>query len=361
VCNELVISRNNVFKDIIVIFILISISKYTKHYLLKIYRSEFGRNYRNTVIFGDVKSTLALQSFFEEGPEYGYILKKIFNLKKENDSFLNDCLAYIREESVDEIYCSISDLNSVQINKIIEFADDNLKKVKFIPDHKEVFSKKMYYEYYGYIPILSLRNIPLESSINMIVKRLFDIVFASIIIVFILSWLVPLLGICIRIESKGSIFFSQKRNGINNKEFSCYKFRSMVRNNEANSEQATRNDIRVTKMGKFMRSTSIDELPQFFNVLNGDMSVIGPRPHMIKHNEKYAKKVKKFMVRNFVKPGITGLAQVKGYRGEIETDSDIINRIKFDLFYIENWSFLLDLKIVLQTVTNVVKGEDKAY
>ena len=132
-------------------------------------------------------------------------------------------------------------------------------------------------------------------------------------------------------------------------------------NNDADQRQAKKNDMRVTRIGKFIRATSIDELPQFYNVLFGDMSVVGPRPHMLKHTDEYSGKVDKYMVRHFVKPGITGLAQVRGYRGEIEKESDILNRIKFDIFYIENWSFLLDLKIIIQTVLNMFKGEEKAY
>ncbi len=153
----------------------------------------------------------------------------------------------------------------------------------------------------------------------------------------------------------------QKRTGLDNKEFYCYKFRSMAMNTRADQQQASKNDMRITRIGKFIRKTSIDELPQFYNVLFGYMSVVGPRPHMVKHTDEYALKVDKYMVRHFVKPGITGLAQVRGYRGEVREKSDIQNRIKFDIFYIENWSFLLDLKIIIQTILNMLKGEEKAY
>ena len=129
----------------------------------------------------------------------------------------------------------------------------------------------------------------------------------------------------------------------------------------ADLEQVQKNDPRITKIGKFIRKTSIDELPQFFNVLLGDMSVVGPRPHMVSHTEMYAKSVDKFMVRHFIKPGITGLAQTNGFRGEVETEKDIINRVKYDIFYLENWSILLDIKIIFATVVNAIKGEKKAY
>ena len=155
--------------------------------------------------------------------------------------------------------------------------------------------------------------------------------------------------------------FVQKRNGLNFNEFNCYKFRSMEVNAQADIDLASKNDVRITQVGKFIRKTSIDELPQFFNVLLGDMSVVGPRPHMVSVTNLYAIKVDKFMVRHFIKPGITGLAQTKGFRGEVETDEDIINRVKYDIFYVENWSILLDVKIIFNTIFNIVKGDDKVF
>ena len=180
-------------------------------------------------------------------------------------------------------------------------------------------------------------------------------------LVFILSWLIPIISLLIKKESKGPIFFKQIRNGINYEEFYCFKFRSMLVNDDAHEKQATKGDSRVTNFGKFLRMSSLDEMPQFINVLLGDMSVVGPRPHMIKENDKYYKTVDKYMLRHVIKPGITGLAQVSGFRGEVQKDSDIINRIKFDIFYLENWSVLLDIKIIFRTIINLIKGEEKAY
>ena len=358
--HELNIYPRPIVKYALLCFFIIGVSKFTVYYLLQKYRVSFGGNYRSTVIFGYNKKTLALENFFNKNPEYGYLHKKTFNFKKKADS-LTECFNYILEEGIDEIYCSISELTNAQIADIVDFADNNLKILKFIPDSKEIYSKKLRYEYYDYIPVLTLRNIPLEDSVNMIIKRTFDILFSSIVIVFILSWLTPIIAILIKLESKGPVFFKQSRNGFNYREFDCYKFRSMTPNKGANLHQATRGDQRVTKVGKFIRKTSIDELPQFFNVLFGDMSVVGPRPHMVSHTNMYAKKIDKFMVRHFVKPGITGLAQVSGFRGEVETDKDIIGRVKYDIFYIENWSLLLDIKIITQTFVNAIKGEEKAY
>lgn len=358
--NEMQIYPKAIVKYTLLCFLLIGILKFTVYYLLQKYRMSFGGNFRSTVIFGTNKKTLALESFFNKNPEYGYVHQKTFNFKK-NEVTLKECFEYVLEEGVDEIYCSISELTNAQIADIVDFADNNLKILKFIPDSKEIYSKRLRYEYYDYIPILTLRTIPLEDSANTIIKRAFDILFSSIVIVFVLSWLTPLIAILIKLESKGPVFFKQSRNGFNYQEFDCYKFRSMTPNKNANLYQATRGDQRVTKVGKFIRKTSIDELPQFFNVLFGDMSVVGPRPHMVSHTNMYAKKIDKFMVRHFVKPGITGLAQVSGFRGEVETDKDIIGRVKYDIFYIENWSILLDIKIIAQTFINAVRGEEKAY
>jgi len=349
-----------IVKYTLLCFLSITILKFTVYYLLQKYRVSFGGNYRSTVIFGINKKTIALENFFNKNPEYGYLHQKTFNFKNKEQS-LNNSFEYILNEGIDEIYCSISELTNAQIADIVDFADNNLKILKFIPDNKEIYSKRLRYEYYDYTPILTLRTIPLEDSVNTIIKRIFDILFSSIVIVFILSWLTPIIAIFIKLESKGSVFFKQSRNGFNFREFDCYKFRSMTPNKDAHLYQATRDDQRVTKVGKFIRKTSIDELPQFFNVLFGDMSVVGPRPHMVSHTNMYAKKIDKFMVRHFVKPGITGLAQTSGFRGEVETDKDIIGRVKYDIFYIENWSLLLDLKIIIQTFMNAVKGDDKAY
>jgi len=359
--NSLRLSPNTIVKYVLSVFLFIAIAKFALYYLLQKYRSSFGGNYRKTVIIGKNKQTLSLEKFFNKNPEYGYLHKKTFNLKENKEAVLEACFEFINKEQIDEIYCSITELSNADMLKVIDFADNNLKILKFLPDNKDIYSKKLKYELYEYIPILSFRDIPLQERVNQIIKRTFDILFSSAVIVFLLSWLTPLLAILIRLESKGPVFFKQSRNGFNYKEFDCYKFRSMTPNKDAHLYQATRGDQRVTKIGKFIRKTSIDELPQFFNVLFGDMSVVGPRPHMVSHTNMYAKRIDKFMVRHFVKPGITGLAQVSGFRGEVETDKDIINRVKYDIFYIENWSLLLDIKIIIQTLINALKGEDKAY
>ena len=345
---------------LLLVFLLISVFKFLTIFLLKKYRSVLGGNIRKVVVIGNNEKTRQLIETFNTRLDFGYKFDAQFSIKDEGFTIEN-CFDYIIENDIDEIYFSVAELSNNQINKLKDFADNNLRELKFIPDNKEIYSKKLQYEYYNYIPVLSLRVIPLQEPVSQFVKRFFDILFSLFVIVFVLSWLTPILAICIKLESKGPVFFKQSRNGFNYQEFDCYKFRSMTPNKDAHLHQATKGDDRITKVGVFIRKTSMDELPQFFNVLFGDMSVVGPRPHMVSHTNMYAQRIDKFMVRHFVKPGITGLAQVSGFRGEVEKDDDIVSRVKYDIFYIENWSLLLDVKIILQTVTNAIKGEEKAY
>jgi putative colanic acid biosynthesis UDP-glucose lipid carrier transferase len=344
-------------------FMLIASIKYLLFYYLKKYRIVTKNNFRNAIIIGYTKEAIRLKEVFENRQDFGYRFQGYFSDKIKNPEVIgkvNDINNFVIENKTDEIYCSLNEISNEKLKELVEFSDENNKTIKFIPDTKEIFSKNLKIDYYELFPVLSLQKTQLHNPTTKGIKRGFDIVFSLLVIIFILSWLMPLIAVLIKLESKGPVFFMQGRPGLDENEFFCYKFRSM-QVNETTEKEASKNDPRVTKMGRFMRKTSIDELPQFFNVLLGDMSVVGPRPHLWSQNKSYARKVKKYMVRHYVKPGITGLAQVKGYRGEIETDDDMINRIKFDVFYIENWSIVMDIKIIIQTVVNIFKGEDKAY
>tara|TARA_B100000795_G_C22775204_1_gene429721 strand:- start:446 stop:1801 length:1356 start_codon:yes stop_codon:yes gene_type:complete len=359
--NDLDTEPLRVIKYVLIVMLLITIIKFTIFFLLKKYRKVFKGNLRKVVIVGLNKKTDQLRKYFNDNPDYGYQLIKTFDLNKKDKISINDVISFISENEIDEIYSSVAEMNNKELLSLIDYADNNLKILKFLPDNKEIYSKKLDFTYYGYLPILSLRSIPIDEPINLFIKRSFDIFFSLLVIIGILSWLTPLIGFLIKIESKGPVFFKQKRNGLDYKEFYCYKFRSMKPNPEAHLHQIRKGDPRVTRIGKFIRKTSIDELPQFINVLKGDMSVVGPRPHMVSHTHMYAEKIDKFMVRHFIKPGITGLAQVSGFRGEVEDDTFIANRVKYDIYYLENWSILMDLQIVFKTVFDTLGGDDKAY
>lgn len=347
-------------------FAAIGLIKLLSFYMLKTFRIYFNGNLRNIIIAGSGESIDELKEIFSNKKELGYNLKGVFNNSKDENvtGTISDSFNYLnKNKNIDEIYCAIDQLSEKEVNKYVKYANLNHCNIKFVPNTMKLYTKRLRADYYTYIPVLSIEEGSLNDELNKIIKRCFDIIFSLFILIFILSWLSIILFILIKLESKGPLFYKHKRNGINYKEFYCYKYRSLKTTEEIKGTYVKQDDIRLTNIGRFLRKTNLDELPQFINVLKGDMSVVGPRPHMISYTEEYSKKIDKydFIFRHHVKPGITGLAQIKGYRGEVETDKDIINRIKYDIFYIENWSMLLDLKIIFQTILNTLKGEDKAY
>lgn len=274
---------------------------------------------------------------------------------------IKDSVNYAIANNVTEIYSTISPEANLQIYELAHDAETNFIRFKFVPDFSLFINRKIHVDFSRNIPILSLRPEPLENLDSQITKRCFDIVFSISVIFFLLSWLVPLIAILIKFDSKGPVFFTQLRSGKNNSPFLCYKFRSLRVNKDAHAMQVTMNDQRFTRLGKFLRKTNLDELPQFINVLKGEMSVVGPRPHMLKHTEEYAKMLNHYMIRHFVKPGVTGWAQINGYRGEIKKQKDLLGRIDYDIWYMENWSMWLDLKIILLTIYKSVRGDENAY
>ncbi len=360
---EVIFSENALLRFMVLSFILIATSKFLLFYYLKKYRIITGSNYRNVVIIGFTTESIRLKELFEERNDYGYRFLGYFSNKKKKAEILGDIdylKTFVIDNQVNEIYCTLDEMTNDQLADIVRFSDENKIEIKFIPGAKEIFSKNLKINYYEMFPVLTMQKTVLHDPTIKLIKRIFDIVFSLIIIVFILSWVIPLLSLLIKLESKGPVFFKQGRPGLDEKEFFCYKFRSM-KLNETTEEEASKNDPRVTKIGRIIRKTSVDELPQFINVFLGDMSVVGPRPHLWSQNKSYGKKINKYMVRHYIKPGITGLAQVKGFRGEIESDEDMRCRIKLDVFYIDNWSLILDIKIIVQTVLNILNGEKKAY
>lgn len=347
-------------------FAAIGLIKLLSFYMLKMFRLYFNGNLRNIIIAGSGESIDELKEIFSNKKELGYNLKGVFNNSKDENvtGTISDSFNFLdKNKNIDEIYCAIDQLSEKEVNKYVKYANLNHCNIKFVPNTMKLYTKRLRADYYTYIPVLSIEEGSLIDELNKIIKRTFDIIFSLFILIFVLSWLSIILFILIKLESKGPLFYKHKRNGINYKEFYCFKYRSLKTTEEVKGTYVKQDDIRLTNIGRFLRKTNIDELPQFINVLKGDMSVVGPRPHMISYTEDYSKKIDKydFIFRHHVKPGITGLAQIKGYRGEVETDKDIINRIKYDIFYIENWSMLLDLKIIFQTMLNTLKGEDKAY
>ncbi len=324
------------------------------------------RNKKNIVIVGLSTNSIYLKEFFGKHPEYGYEVLGFFsnNRTTTNEKVLgteDEVEQFVLNNKVSEILCSLEKVNSASLNSIIKFAENNLIIVKFIPDSTSALGYNLVLSYIELIPLLLMRKNPFDEILNQYLKRAFDLCFSALVVIFILSWLIPVISLFVLFSSKGPLFFVQKRSGLNNTPFNCIKFRTMKLNEEADSSQAIKNDPRLTKVGSFLRKTSLDEIPQFFNVLFGSMSVVGPRPHMLKHTEEYSQKVDRYMVRHSVKPGITGLSQIMGYRGETKELYQMKMRARVDRFYIENWSFYLDIKIIYFTLISLFKKDENAF
>ncbi len=335
--------------------------------IVKIYRRK-GYSVKNVIIVGAGKNGLELYKVLKNDMAYGFNVYGFFDdneaLRGELPNYLGqlkETEAFIETHPVDEIYCTIPGANSEKISGLLSFAEKHMIRFYILPDFYRDIKKSMVMEIMEYVPLLSIRNEPLQSASNRAVKRAFDILFSSLVMLLLYPILYLVIGLLIKLSSPGPILFKQKRTGLYGKEFDCYKFRTMRVNKEADEKQATRDDPRTTPIGAFLRHTNLDEIPQFVNVLKGDMSVVGPRPHMLKHTEQYSKLIDKYMVRHLVKPGITGWAQITGYRGETKTLEQMEGRVKRDVWYIENWSFFLDLKIIYVTVINMFQGEKNAY
>lgn len=350
-------------------FCLLMISRYLSMRLLGYIRAK-GYNFRNFIIVGANDTGERIRKVLARDLTYGYRFLGFFDEKVDPFAFISSPILgdfdYIEEflfkKQVDEMYVALHIDNIAVINKLIQICEHHMVRIKFIPDFQlYTKSSKVEISFYENTPVLMFRSEPLEFTVNRLVKKIFDIFFSLGVILLIFPWLFPLLMLIIKIESPGPVFFTQERTGRDNRSFKCLKFRSMRVNDSSNDLQAKKGDSRLTKSGTFIRKTSIDELPQFFNVLWGDMSVVGPRPHMVNHTIQYTGLINHYLVRQYAKPGITGWAQINGYRGETKELIDMENRVDFDIWYIENWSLLLDIKIIIKTVVNIFKGEENAY
>jgi len=269
---------------------------------LKYYR-RIGYNYRRVLVIGYGEIARELRKFFIFHPEHGYKFYGYFDDNFSGPTIrgkVKDVASFAKENLVDEIYCCLPYLKPENVHELGEFAEDNFIKFKVVPDYRGIPFKGFEVQLFDYIPVLNIRPQPLEDQFNRFLKRSFDIIFSFLVIAFVLWWLMPLIGLIIKLDSKGPVFFNQYRHGKDNKSFLCYKFRTMNINHESDSKQATKNDPRITKIGQILRKTSIDEIPQFINVFLGDMSVIGPRPHPLKLNEVYKPQIEKYTLRHWV-------------------------------------------------------------
>ncbi|MCM0059632.1 MAG: exopolysaccharide biosynthesis polyprenyl glycosylphosphotransferase [Algoriphagus sp.] len=342
--------------------LLMGIFRVAVHLVLKKYRAS-GNNYQNAIIVGKGSTSPRLVDVLRIRKDFGINFLGYFDDQSDCEQTrgaIEDLFEKAPKMNVDLIYIH-EKLEASLVKRVIDFADEHYIKVKMIPGKSLQLEKSLSFSRYGDFFVINVNDIPLDHPLNSFAKRVFDLAFASFVTVFILSWLIPLVGLLIKLESRGPVFFIQKRNGLNNEVFNCLKFRSMTPNDYADSHQATKDDPRVTRIGAFLRNSSLDEMPQFLNVLMGSMSIVGPRPHTLPMNDTFRTQIERYNSRHKIKPGITGLAQVRGYRGEIENSFQIRSRVRLDYFYINNWSFLLDLEIMVKTVYELLFNRENAY
>ena len=327
-----------------------------------------GFDKRKVIIIGATESGKALHQFFAAHQGASYEFKGFFDDQyPRNGSFkrlmagkLHAIKGFCLRENIDEIYFTLPLTHKHLLEDILKFADDNFIYFRVAPDFGKVMQGKCNLFLMNSIPVLATRKEPLGISFNATLKRTFDIAFSLLVICIIFPVVLPLIAVAIRLDSEGPIIFKQLRPGKKNKLFDCYKFRTMFVN-DCTEVQATKNDARITRVGRFLRKTNLDELPQFFNVLLGNMSVVGPRPNMVSQLEQYSKTIEHYKLRHFITPGITGYAQVNGYRGETKDHELMEKRVMYDVRYLENWSISLDIKIICQTIWNMLKGDRNAY
>ena len=323
---------------------------------------------KKVLILGYNETAKKLTNYFEQDGLNMQILGYIEDDEKISElshypvlANISDTLRIAKEMKVEEIFSTITPEQNKSIYDLMYQSEKECIRFRIVPNLSIFITREVHIEYFGDLPILSLRKEPLDDIGNRIKKRVLDLIVSLLTTILILSWLIPIIGLIILLESGRPIFFRQLRTGKNMKPFYCIKLRSMKSNKDANLKQATRNDSRVTFFGRFLRKSSLDEFPQFINVLRGEMSLVGPRPHMIKHTSDYSEVVDEYMVRQFIKPGITGWAQINGYRGEITNPEQIKMRVNKDLWYLENWTLWLDIKILFLTIYYIFRGDEKAF
>ncbi len=356
---------------ILTLYFLLFIAKYAVRKYLHAFTNK-GKIFERVLLISASEYANHFHDVISKHSFYGF--QCIGAVNESNEGFTNcpyigkpnDLVNILATNLVDEVIIALPQEKEKEINDIITICNQSNLKVRIIPDFLHFSTSPMLIENIGVIPVISQQELPLDEWVNQLVKRVFDIVFSLLFFICIASWLFPIIAIVIKIGSKGPVFYKQKRWGLNNTHIDVYKFRTMYFQVETFTPdgkfiQTEEHDARVTPFGKFLRKTSIDEFPQFYNVLKGDMSVVGPRPHSIPHNLESLNFVVSYTLRHIIKPGITGWAQVNGYRGITKNHFEMQNRVNYDLYYIRKWNFWLDCQIVLQTIFNLLKGDDNVY
>ncbi|MGN0201729.1 MAG: undecaprenyl-phosphate glucose phosphotransferase [Candidatus Cryptobacteroides sp.] len=331
---------------------------------------KYGRNKIHTVIIGTNDNALKLSSSFCHDQSY-YSYKFLGFIADESSALPEDAVRlcsidrardYLSANKIHEVYCALDPRDdSSLIVSLIRCCENNFIDFYFVPAMEGYPRRTLSCFEQGGVNVFKLRDEPLENPVNIAIKRLFDILVSGIVLLTLYPFIWLFVAVGTSLSSPGPILFRQKRTGYKGRPFTMYKFRSMRVNDQANTLQATKDDVRKTRFGNFLRRTSIDEIPQLINVFKGDMSLVGPRPHMEAHTRQYSAQIDEYLVRHMVKPGLTGWAQVNGCRGETRTVKQMSDRVNLDIWYVEHWSFSLDLRIIVMTLVQIVKGDKQAY
>jgi putative colanic acid biosynthesis UDP-glucose lipid carrier transferase len=351
---------------------LLATEKFVLRRILNFIRRR-GRNLRSLLIIGAGKIGRQFYSEIITNQHFGYKLLGFVDDRIQADMNgeyagpISELDTILESKNVDDVIIALPNYAFSKIKEVITICEKYPIKVRLIPDYFQFISDKYSVSMFGSFPVITTRDHRINEFQWRILKRIFDITFSLFCFLLFFSWLFPLVTLFIKLDSKGPVLFKQERWGRNNKRFSAYKFRSMVCGGKDIDEngkykQALKNDPRLTRVGKFLRKTNLDELPQFINVLKGELSIVGPRPHPTPLNLESREYINKYMRRHIVKPGITGWAQVNGFRGETTSNKKLmLKRVEYDLWYIENWSFLLDIQIIILTIWLMIKGDPNAY
>ena len=355
-------------------FVSVLLARAAERQYIKYYRKS-GNNTRRVTFVGADPELMNVYSKLKDAATKGYSILGYYADEEMNDlpegveikrlGTINNLMDNIKrgnlvDEYGDEIYVCLSRLQRDVIRKISSYCDQKLVRFYYVPVSVETLGIDLKRELLDDMEIFTTYENPLMNPVNKALKRAFDIVMSLIVLLIVLPFM-PILWLIIKIQSPGPLFFKQLRTGLDGQEFYCYKFRSMHVNADADKVQATKDDPRKYPFGNFMRKANIDELPQFWNVLRGDMSIVGPRPHMLAHTEQYSQLIEKYMVRHFLKPGVTGWAQVTGFRGETKELWQMEGRVKRDIWYMEHWSIWLDIRIIWMTLKSVFVHDKHAY
>jgi len=350
----IIISNMFIVESVIIFYGGELIFYYILYSYLKFRRSK-GFYVHRVLIVGLNDMSKFLRHLLKSNPLLGYEFVGYVSESPADDKdvlgYLNELEPLVMQHQIDFLFVTLSAYNDINKSRELLATCNKIGvRLRFVPENQSWFKTSLNMESVGSLAVFNPQEIPLDDLKARFFKRVFDIFFSSLVIIFIISWLFPITCLLVKLSSKGPVFFRQKRTGINNKTFTCLKFRSMRMNNDADIKQATSGDARITAIGRFLRKTNLDEFPQFFNVLLGQMSIVGPRPHMLKHTDQYSELIEYYKVRHYVKPGITGWAQVNGYRGETDELWKMEKRVEYDMIYLENWTFWWDLRIILKTV-----------